>query len=99
MNACTTGDNNNNNNNINSVALVVSELYRPSDRLLSAKLVPNFCGNKVCRVVRAAEPYGRNLDEGAKVFIDILWAPGCNGVAVRVGLCRNSLPSYRQISR
>jgi hypothetical protein len=36
------------------------ELYRPSDRRLSAKLVPNFA-DRGCHMVRAADPYGRIL--------------------------------------
>jgi hypothetical protein len=35
-----------------------SELYRPSDRRLSAKLMPNFA-DKRCRVVSETDPYGR----------------------------------------
>jgi hypothetical protein len=35
-----------------------SELYRLSDRLLSAKLVPTFAG-RGCRVVSATDPPGR----------------------------------------
>jgi hypothetical protein len=35
-----------------------SELYRPSDRRMSAKLVPTFAG-RGCRVVSATDPYGR----------------------------------------
>jgi hypothetical protein len=38
-----------------------SKLYRPSDRRLSAKLVPTFV-DRGCHVVSAADPYGRNLD-------------------------------------
>jgi hypothetical protein len=37
-----------------------SELYRPSDRRLSAKLVPTF-ENRRCHVVRVTDPYGRIL--------------------------------------
>jgi hypothetical protein len=37
-----------------------SELYRPSDRRLSAKLVPTFA-DIGCHVVRVTNPYGRNL--------------------------------------
>jgi hypothetical protein len=33
---------------------------RQSDRLLSAKLVPNFADRK-CHVVSVTDPYGRNL--------------------------------------
>jgi hypothetical protein len=36
------------------------ELYRPSDRRLSAKLVPTFM-DRVCHVVSVTDPYGRNL--------------------------------------
>jgi hypothetical protein len=35
-----------------------SELYRPSDRRLSAKLVPTLA-NRGCRVVSATNPHGR----------------------------------------
>jgi hypothetical protein len=38
----------------------VSELYRPSDRRLSAKLMPTFAG-RGCRVVNAADPHSRIL--------------------------------------
>jgi hypothetical protein len=38
-----------------------SELYRPSDHRVSAKLVPTFA-DSVCHVVSATNPYGRNLD-------------------------------------
>jgi hypothetical protein len=37
-----------------------SELYRPRDRHLSAKLVPSFA-DRGCHVVRVTDPYGRNL--------------------------------------
>jgi hypothetical protein len=37
-----------------------SELYGPSDRLLSAKLVPTF-EDRVCHVVSVTDPYGRIL--------------------------------------
>jgi hypothetical protein len=37
-----------------------SELYRPSDRRLSAKLVPTF-SDRGCRVVSITDPYGRIL--------------------------------------
>jgi hypothetical protein len=39
-----------------------SELYRLSDCLLSAKLVPTFLVDTVCHVVSAADLYGRILD-------------------------------------
>jgi hypothetical protein len=35
-----------------------SELYRPSDRRLLAKLVPTLA-DRECRVVSATNPYGR----------------------------------------
>jgi hypothetical protein len=38
----------------------VSELYRPSDRRLSAKLLPNFA-DRGCHVVSVTDPYGRIL--------------------------------------
>jgi hypothetical protein len=38
-----------------------SELYRPSDRRLSAKWLPTFA-NKGCHVVSVTDPYGRILD-------------------------------------
>jgi hypothetical protein len=37
-----------------------SAIYRPSDRLLSAKLVPTFA-HRGCHVVSVTDPYGRNL--------------------------------------
>jgi hypothetical protein len=39
----------------------VSELYRPSDRRLSVKLVPTFADRK-CHVVSATDLYGRILE-------------------------------------
>jgi hypothetical protein len=38
-----------------------SDLYRPSDRRLSAKLVPTF-SDRGCHVVSVADSYGNNLD-------------------------------------
>jgi hypothetical protein len=38
-----------------------SELYRPSDRRLSAKLLPTFA-DRGCHVVSVTDPYGRILD-------------------------------------
>jgi hypothetical protein len=38
-----------------------SELYRPSDRSLSAKLLPTF-GDKGCHVVSVTDPYGCIFD-------------------------------------
>jgi hypothetical protein len=37
-----------------------SELYRPNDRRLSAKLVPTFT-DRGCHVVSVTNPYSRNL--------------------------------------
>jgi CBS-domain-containing membrane protein len=37
-----------------------SELYRPSDRSLSEKLVPTFA-DRGCHVVRVTDPHGRIL--------------------------------------
>jgi CBS-domain-containing membrane protein len=37
-----------------------SELYRPSDRRLSAKLVPTFA-DRGCHLVSVTDPYGRIL--------------------------------------
>jgi hypothetical protein len=42
-------------NKTNSMAGVSGELYRESDRRLSAKLAPTFA-DRVCRVVSAADP-------------------------------------------
>jgi hypothetical protein len=38
-----------------------SELYRPSDRRISAKWLPTFA-DKECHVVSVTDPYGRILD-------------------------------------
>jgi hypothetical protein len=38
-----------------------SELYRPSDRRLSAKWLPTFA-DKGCHVVSVTDPYGRIVD-------------------------------------
>jgi hypothetical protein len=43
---------------LNSVALSESELYRPSERRILAKLVPNFM-DRGCRVVRVTGPHDR----------------------------------------
>jgi hypothetical protein len=40
--------------------VIILELYRPNDRRLSAKLVPNF-ENRGCRVVSVMDPYGSIL--------------------------------------
>jgi hypothetical protein len=51
----------------------VSELYRPSDRHLSAMLVPTFA-DRGCHVVSVTVPYGRNrgfLDR-SRIVIGIL---------------------------
>jgi hypothetical protein len=63
-------NNNNNNNNNNSVALARERTILTNDRHLSAKLVPTVV-DRGCRVVSAAEPYGRNLgflDRGGMIF-------------------------------
>jgi hypothetical protein len=44
-----------------------SEVYRPSDRRLSVKLVPTFADGG-CQVVSMTDPYGRILG-----FLDCLW--------------------------
>jgi hypothetical protein len=41
-------------------SLSASELYRPSDRCMSAKLVPTFA-DRGCRVVSATDPQGSIL--------------------------------------
>jgi hypothetical protein len=38
-----------------------SEMYRPSDRLLFAKLVPTFA-NRECHMISVTDPYDRILD-------------------------------------
>jgi hypothetical protein len=43
---------------LNSVTVVRSELYRPSNRRLSTKLVPNFAG-KGCCLVNATKSHSR----------------------------------------
>jgi hypothetical protein len=48
------------NQSINLRGLSASELYRPSDRRMSEKLVPTFA-DRGCRVVSATDPYGRIL--------------------------------------
>jgi hypothetical protein len=59
-------NNNNNNNNTSKTSKQTpwpestSELYRPSDRRLSAKLVSTFA-DRGCLVVSATDPYGRIL--------------------------------------
>jgi hypothetical protein len=45
----------------------VSEVYWPSDRRLSAKLLPTFA-DRGCHVVSATDPYGRNV-----CFIDWIY--------------------------
>jgi hypothetical protein len=44
----------------NSVAEFANELYRPSDRSMSAKLVGIFA-DRGCCVVSTTDPYGRIL--------------------------------------
>jgi hypothetical protein len=38
-----------------------NELYRPSDRLLSAKLISTFADGE-CHVLSVTDPYGRIFD-------------------------------------
>jgi hypothetical protein len=45
-----------------------SELYRPSDRRLSAKLLPTFA-DKGCHVFSVTDPYGRILDRSRYFYI------------------------------
>jgi hypothetical protein len=54
-------DHKQNKKNLNSVVESASELYRPSDRRLSAKLVPTFPEVRRCHVVSMTDPYGRIL--------------------------------------
>jgi hypothetical protein len=49
----------------------VSELYRPSDRRSSAKLMPAFVG-RGCHVVSVTDPYGHILD-----FLASAWLNSC----------------------
>jgi hypothetical protein len=50
----------------------VSELYQPSDRHLSAKLVPTFA-DKGCHVVSMMDPYGHifGLDWSRYFFFQV----------------------------
>jgi CBS-domain-containing membrane protein len=48
------------NKQTNSWSVSASELYRPKDRRLLAKLVPTF-EDRGCHVVSVADPYGRIL--------------------------------------
>jgi hypothetical protein len=48
----------------------VSELYRPSDRRLSAKLVPTFADDRGCYVVSVTDPYGRILGFLDRIFME-----------------------------
>jgi hypothetical protein len=43
---------------LNSVALVLNELYRPSDRRMSAKLMSTFA-DRGCRVISETDLHGR----------------------------------------
>jgi hypothetical protein len=54
-------NNNNNNNNETPWPELASDLYRPRDRRLSAKLVPAFVDRR-CHVVSVTDPYDRILD-------------------------------------
>jgi hypothetical protein len=59
----------------------VSELYRPSDRHLSAKLVPTFA-DRGCHVVSVTNLYGRILG-----FLD----RNCSDVLYPVVVCKSSM--------
>jgi hypothetical protein len=48
------------------------ELHRPSDRRLSAKLLPTFADSGVSRNQRRRIPYGRNLDSLDIIIIIII---------------------------
>jgi hypothetical protein len=39
-----------------------NELYQPSNRCLSAKIVPTIVADIGCHVVSVTDPYGHNLD-------------------------------------
>jgi hypothetical protein len=60
----------------------VSELYRPTDRRLSAKLMSNFADGE-CHVDSVTNPYGRNLgflDPSLYFFFQVapqLYSRGC----------------------
>jgi hypothetical protein len=64
------------------------ELYRPSDRLLSAKLVPNFADRR-CHVVIVIDHYDRILgflDRSRYFFIQVapqLYSRGLSGPCSR----------------
>jgi hypothetical protein len=49
-----------------------SELYRPNDRRLSAKLVTTFA-DRGYHVVSVTNPYGRNVDFYISVRLGSLW--------------------------
>jgi hypothetical protein len=53
-----------------------SEQYRPNDRRLSPKLVPNFADRR-CRVVSETDPYGHIL--GFLIFGGVLSLDCCEG--------------------
>jgi hypothetical protein len=58
---CNNNNNNNNNNNKTPLPESASELYRPRDRRLSAKLVPTLA-DRGCHVDSVTDPYGSILD-------------------------------------
>jgi hypothetical protein len=70
-----------------------SELYRPSDRRLLAKLVPTFA-DRGCHVVSVTEPYGRILD-----FLDLeplLFLPSSSSVVLKRLSAPHSRPTTSQ---
>jgi hypothetical protein len=59
---------------VTSLPESASELYRPSERRLSGKLVPTFGKERGCRVVSVTDPYGRILgflDRSRYLFIQV----------------------------
>jgi hypothetical protein len=67
------------------VALVMSELYQPSDSRLSAKLVPTFV-DRGCGMVSTADPYGHNLgflDRNRYFFFQV--APQLDMTVFKIG--------------
>jgi hypothetical protein len=47
-----------------------SELYRPSDRRLSTKLMPTFA-DRGCHMVSVTDPYGRILDFKTELLLNL----------------------------
>jgi hypothetical protein len=57
--------------NLNPWPESASELYRPSNRSLSVKLVPTLAYRE-CHVVSVTDPYGSNLD-----FLELMQSCFC----------------------